>query len=298
VRFLGTFLSDPTDVPAGIVKCLAGQLGIYDLNCLSRYRERATTHQEHASEIQRQLGYRDFTDQPEHFRLVRWLYTRAWLSAERPTVLFNRTTARLVERKILLPGVTVLTRLIASVRDRAAARLWRSLAGLPSQKQRKRLESLLITPTDERLSTLDRLRRAPTRISAPAMVGALERLDQIRALGGSQLNLARIPPGRVTALARYAAAAWAQTIARMPTERRIATLVAFAYVFEAIAQDDSLDLLNQLIIDCLAEAEKQGQQHRLHTLPELDAAALRMREVCKIVLDPKCPGSESACVDF
>jgi len=55
-------------------------------------------------------------DQPGHFGLLRWL------GAERPIVLFDLTTARLVERKILLPGVTVLTRLIARVRDRAAAR--------------------------------------------------------------------------------------------------------------------------------------------------------------------------------
>jgi hypothetical protein len=59
--------------------------------------------------------------------------------------------------------------------------------------------------------------------------------------------------------------------------------------FLPIAQDDSLDLLDQLITECLTRAEKQGQKHRLHTLPELDAAALRMREVCKVVLDPKCP---------
>ena len=131
--------------------------------------------------------YRDFTDQPEHFRLVRWLYTRAWLSAERPVVLFDLTTARLAERKILLPGVTVLTRLIACVRDHAAARLWRSLARLPSPKQKKRLEGLLTAPAGERLSTLDGLRRAPTRISSPAMVAALDTwtpaLSYLRASG-------------------------------------------------------------------------------------------------------------------
>ncbi len=100
VRFLGTVLSDPTDVPLGVVMHLAAQLSIAEPACVRRYLERPATHREHAGEIQRHLSYRDFSAQPEHFRLVRWLYTRTWLSAERPTVLFDLTTARLIERKI------------------------------------------------------------------------------------------------------------------------------------------------------------------------------------------------------
>src|SRR5690242_12964328 len=44
VRFLGTFLANPLDVPPGAVVFVAAQLGITDVSCLSRYLDRETTH--------------------------------------------------------------------------------------------------------------------------------------------------------------------------------------------------------------------------------------------------------------
>jgi hypothetical protein len=254
--------------------------------------ERRGTHHEHAQEIKRQYGYADFSDQPEHFRLVRWLYVRAWLSVERPGMLFDLTTARLVGRKVLLPGVTVLARLVALVRDRAAARLWRVLAASPSVEQRARLEALVLVPEGSRQSPLDRYRRGPTRVSGPALIAALDRLAEIRALGVGKLLLPRVPSGRLKALARYAAAARAQAIARMPNDRRIATLLAFAQAFEATAQDDALDLLDLLITDIVAQAQHLGQQERLRTLRDLDAAALQLREACAVLFDEGCADSK------
>jgi Domain of unknown function (DUF4158) len=89
VRFLGTFLAEPTDVPSDAVAYVPAQLGIRDVACLADYAARPTTAWEHAAEIRRIYGYRDFTDPAESFRLVRWLYTRAWLSSEQPSVLFD-----------------------------------------------------------------------------------------------------------------------------------------------------------------------------------------------------------------
>src|SRR2546427_8751881 len=37
---------------------------------------------DHVHEIMQEYGYHDFASQPEHFRFLRWLYTRAWWSEE------------------------------------------------------------------------------------------------------------------------------------------------------------------------------------------------------------------------
>ena len=52
VRFLGTFLADPLDVPQVVVDYLAEQLSVADASCVKRYGERAKTRLEHAWEIQ------------------------------------------------------------------------------------------------------------------------------------------------------------------------------------------------------------------------------------------------------
>lgn len=292
VRFLGTFLTNPTDVPAGAISFVSSQLGITDSGCLLKYLERPTTPWEHAREIARHYGYRDFSDRLESFSLVRWLYERAWFSAERPSVLFDLATARLVERKVLLPGVSTLARLVARVRDRTATRLWRVLSQIPNPEQCKRLEQLLVIPDGSRQTPLDRLRRSPTRQSAPALVEALQRLVEVRELGVGGLDLHAVPPSRIAALARHAAAARAQTLARMHTERRVATMLAFARILEAMATDDAMELLDLLIGELLADSERTGKTERLRTLRNFDKAALQLCEACDVLLNPECEDIE------
>ena len=69
-RFLGTFLSDPTDVPAAVVASVAAQIGIRSDTDLALYRD-GEARWDHAAVIRKRYGYRDFGEQPEHFKLVR-----------------------------------------------------------------------------------------------------------------------------------------------------------------------------------------------------------------------------------
>src|SRR6266498_3603829 len=59
VRFLGTFLAEPTDVPADAVAYVAAQLGIRDVACLADYAACSQAVAGRAAEIRRIYGYRD-----------------------------------------------------------------------------------------------------------------------------------------------------------------------------------------------------------------------------------------------
>jgi hypothetical protein len=288
LRYLGTFLADPGETPPSVVATVAAQLDLADVSGLGRYRT-ADARWDHAAVIRRRYGYRDFHDQPGYTFFVRWLYARAWTGAERPSALFELAVARLMAQKVVLPGLTTLTRLVARVRDRANARLWRRLAALPSPDQRATLERLLLVGDDTgRQTPLDRLRRGPVQANSVTLVAALKRLEEVRALGVGALDLAGIPPIRLRALARHAQVSRAQAVSQMAPDRRVATLLAFARALEVTATDDALDVFDRLLDDLFHGAVRLGKKKRLETIGDLDTAARVLRDVARVVRDPQC----------
>lgn len=212
VRFLGTFLDDPTEVPTAVVDFIAEQLGL-TADDLKGYGEKKGRW-DHQKLIRERYGYTLF-DPHQWLLLGIWAYRRSWSGNERPSVLFDLATNRLVEAKILLPGVTTLERLIAGVRERVALRQFKLLSSAPTPEQRTTLQALVNVAEGGRVSQLDRYRKSPTDISGKGVVKALDRYAAIRSLGASAWNLSSVPPGRIVALARFAKAARAQAVAQL-----------------------------------------------------------------------------------
>jgi len=69
VRFLGTFLSNPIDVPENVIIYVSQRLKI-DAETLFMYTS-SKNIQNHRKEICMLYGYHDFTQEPYHWR---WLY--------------------------------------------------------------------------------------------------------------------------------------------------------------------------------------------------------------------------------
>jgi len=283
------FLEDPTDVPAVVTDYVAEQLGIDDSSVLKAYTERAQTAYEHAWEITEAYGYRQFNDVEAD--LVAWMDARAWTTGDGPRALFGAAVARLIERKVLLPGVSVLARLVARVRDQADQRLWDTIAGLVSDSQRQILEALLVPGvTSGRLSPLEQLRRGPARVSGREMVTALERAARVIGLGLNEVDTTGLPARRLSALARHGMAGKAAALRDLGSTRRVATLLATVHQLQLSATDDALDLLDVLMATkLLARAERATAKEKLRNLPRLVKASASLAVAVQVLFGSPRP---------
>lgn len=87
-------------------------------------------------------------------------------------------------------------------------------------------------------------------------------------------------------MARFANASKATAVAKLPTARRLAALVAFVHTLEASAQDDVLEMLETLLRDLFVKAEKADKQARMRSLKDLDALTTTLAEACAVLMDP------------
>lgn len=297
IRFLGTFLDDLCATPLRVQAFIGKQIGIKPDTKIADYQASRWRWQ-HEIAIRQRYGYQAFTEPKVGFRLNRWLYALCWTGTDRPSVLFDRAVAWLLANKVVLPGLTMLERAVARVRSRANEQLWDCLTKRVTVEQRARLEALLIVPGGARISALDRLRDGPA-LQSPAELGrAVERLQEVKELSVGLPSLDRLPTSRIVSLARFATVAKAQAVARLPDDRRIATLLAYIRTLEASAADDVLDLFDVVVTNMFADAKMAGEKDRLSSIRDLDAAALLLRQACAVLLDDTTPDNNVRQVVF
>ncbi|MFB4273597.1 Tn3 family transposase [Nonomuraea sp. GTA35] len=293
VRWAGTFLEDPLDVPASVVDFVAEQLAIADPSCVKRYTERTKTRFDHQWEIRRVYGLKEFGTVEAELRA--WVAARSWMTGDGPKAIFTDAVGWLRDRDALLPGVTTLARLVTHVRDETTRRLWRVLEGLLTVGQRYVLDQLLEVPPGSRVSDLERWRKGPVpRASGPTIIKALDQVAEVMGLGMNQLGADRlVPPRRLAELAKYGMSADASQIRRHRDGRRLATLLATVAFLEAKSVDDTLELLDLLMTtELLNKAQTAADKDKVRKHPKLAKASARLAVAVEALFDSDSWGGE------
>jgi TnpA family transposase len=183
LRTYGRFLPEALPAPVTITNYLARQLDL-PLVLFGEVPERLATETDHLQRIRTYLGWRPFDDEARA-RLTRWLTQRA-TDDLLPRDLVHRAEAMLRTWHVVLPALSTLEELVASVSTRIQDEIYTRLAtGLTSELQRA-MDDLLEVPSGERRSTLFTLKEYPPEASNAVILRYIERYHFLRDLGGER----------------------------------------------------------------------------------------------------------------
>ena len=238
--------------PAALLSFLAEQLDVLPA-CIGEYLTAERNRQRHAIELQERLALRPFGTRPAA-ALAQWLLPYA-IENERLAHLAGLVVEECRRRHIIVPSPPTLERLCVEVRHQARREVHRRLIDGLSADQRRRLEALVQRREDTSQSWLAWLRQMPEATTPAAMLGLIERLEHVRAVGIDPARGHRVHQVRLAQLAREAGRSTVQHIAGYERQRRQATLIAVALDLTASLTDQAIDLFDRLIGAMFRKAE-------------------------------------------
>ncbi|MFZ0016282.1 MAG: DUF4158 domain-containing protein [Acetobacteraceae bacterium] len=228
LRGYGRFLDDYRHAPIKIVNHLSRQLELPPVLFLDR-SGREPTERVQAQRIRRYLGLSRF-DKTAEDHLREWLRGGA-MEGRTAAELLILAEEKLASLQVMLPSVSTLERIIASVLAHSTTELFESIANRLPEKLRIATDLLVEVPTGDARSSLFRLKDYPKSANAAVIKGDIVRLRLIEELLGNDGALDNLDPKIVRQLGQLGRRYDARDLRRFAKPKRDA-LVA-CYLVEA-----------------------------------------------------------------
>jgi TnpA family transposase len=224
VRLYGRFLTGLQDLSPRILNYLTGQLVLPPILTIAE-PEREATVLEHRQNILCYLGFQRFDD-ARQVQLQAWLEERA-TQGVLPEALFQRAEAYLLAQRTLLPGPSVLERLIIHVCSRVHTQLFDAIAQRLPPALRHTIEQLLTAPEGAQRSSFAQLKEYPPAATISSLQTYLRRYQTVVATGIEACEPSLNEPAFQDYLFKLTKKYNAKDLKRFPDQKRYALMVCF-----------------------------------------------------------------------
>jgi Domain of unknown function (DUF4158) len=195
LRSLGSFVQNASSVPMNAQDYLREQLGLKKVNLQNYFLEKITRIR-HQHLIRDYLGFYELRP-ADVIAIGRVILNRLFVSEEKEAVLVELIMTMLLQRQVVLPGITTIERFVRKAKERVRTRLYKQIYLRLSKTYCHKLQELLNTTKGDYRTTLETLRSSPSHSSSTSIVTALERLNSIHNYTVSTLKLEDIAQNRL-----------------------------------------------------------------------------------------------------
>ena len=246
VRLYGRFLNQIHDLSPHIVNYLGQQLELPPyLNV--QLPEREATYLEHRQNVLQYLGFRRFGE-VEQQQLEIWLGQKTLLGIL-PDALFQQAEGYLLDHRILLPGPSVLERIVIHICADAHNQLFESIFQRLPPELRNAIDQLLLVPEGEQRSYFFRLKEYPPAATISSIQSYLDRYQTIANVGVDEVEIPTLSPGFIGYLFLQAKRYSATDLKRFTDHKRYALMICFLLETRKILLDHLVTMHDQYLLD-------------------------------------------------
>lgn len=251
LRYPGRLLRPGEIIPQPALHFVADQLGTAP-EVLITYAARVQTRYEQLGVLRTAFGFTDLT--PRRRQLLEWLLPVS-LATTDPLTVATALLDELRRRRIIVPGPSIVERLVAATLVTAERHVASHLTGGLTLAQSEALEALLAPKPDTAMSMLAWARLPPGAPGHAALKRLAEQLACLRAVGLDPTCADGVHAERLRKLAREGARFTAQHLRMLSPLRRRATLVAAVLDTTVRLTDDGVTLFDRAVGRMFRRAE-------------------------------------------
>jgi hypothetical protein len=196
------------------------------------------------------------------------------------------------EQRVVLPGVTVLERLISQARSESGDAIFAELSHRLNQSERQQILELMKAVEGQKTSRFQPLQQAAGRPSPEALERELDSLAVVRELLPAQLDLGDLHPQLLERLALMVSGAPTQTMMRYTEQKRNGLLLCWLWRLRTQLTDTALTISNDLIAGVLRRARNAAVKERQRQQKRIGQVLKTCGEVVEVLLDKSIPDAE------
>lgn len=271
VRLYGRFLQSPHDLSLRIINYLNNQLDLPP-SLTVNVPDRKATYLEHRKNVLEYLGFRKFDDSAQS-QLTVWIEKQA-RQGKLPDALFGQAQGYLLANQVLLPGPSVLDKLIVRICSQLHLELFEQIyQSLPADMKRA-IDELLQLSDDQQRSFFNQLKQFPPAASITSLRTYLQRYKDLTQTGVDSVKMQLLDPAFQEYLFRLAKRYSAKDLKRFNKYKRHALMICFLLESRKRLLDYLVKMHDQFMLDASRKSrntyDKKYRQYRSQQKKAMD----------------------------
>ncbi|MFN8787821.1 MAG: DUF4158 domain-containing protein, partial [Neisseriaceae bacterium] len=281
IRLFGRFINNCSNISIKIINYLNTQLNLAP-SLIINYPDREATISEQKKNILEYLGYSKY-DQLTEFNLSNWLQIGA-KQGKLPSELFNNAEQYLLTSRVILPGASILERLIAKICSDSHQSLFDQLYDILPEELKLKLNEMLDTTKESRVSKFQMLKEFPPSASIASMQDYLSRYKLIAEidLNSSPINFEQ---QFITYFYKLAYRYDAAYLKRFASSKRLSLLVCFFLETKKLLLDYLVKMHDQFMQELLRESKNILEKKHKDLRKKQKAAIDTILEITQVILN-------------